>query len=118
MTVTVALSKSYTSGPDSRTFAEVQLREPTYKEIFLSSIGEPREFQPTQGGAVLLVYPERVDQYLQRICVSPGYEYLHVLNAVDSLRLQNAVCDFFREEPAALRPPMPLSSGSDGTPQE
>ncbi len=118
MTVKIVLTKPYTSGPDEKTFSAVELREPTYKEIFLSSIGEPREFQPTQGGAVLLVYPERVDQYLQRICVSPGYEYLHVLNAVDSLRLQNAVCDFFREEPVVSTPPTPLSSGSDGMPHE
>jgi hypothetical protein len=118
MTVKVALTKSYTSGPDEKTFSEVELREPTYKEIFLAGFGEPRELQPVPGGAAFLVYPERVDQYLQRICVSPGYEYLHVLNAVDSLRLQNAVCGFFREEPAVSTPPTPLSSGSDGMPQE
>jgi hypothetical protein len=117
-TTSVKLTKAYTSGAEPVTFDQVDLREPTYNEIFVVGIGEPRELQPVPGGAAFLVYPERVDQYLQRICVSPGYEYLHVLNAVDSLRLQNAVCGFFREEAAVSKPPTPLSSGSDGMPQE
>lgn len=111
----VKLRKQYTTH-DGKAFQTVELREPTYKDVFMDGLGEPREWQPVVGGgAAMLVYPERVDQYLQRLVVSPGYEYLHLLDAVDSLRLQRAVCDFFREEPDASTLSMGLSSGSDGT---
>ncbi|MBY5709712.1 hypothetical protein [Rhizobium leguminosarum] len=92
----VKLSKSYTA--HEKPFDAVTLREPTYSEIFRDGLGRPSDWQPTQHGPMLVKYPEVVDAYLQRICVSPGYESIGVLNAIDSLKLEEAVTDFFREK--------------------
>lgn len=94
---TVKLSKSYTE--NGITFDSIDLREPTYKEIFRSGLGRPSDWQPTQHGPMLVRYPEVVDAYLERICVAPGYEFIGCLGAIDSLKLEEAVVGFFRELP-------------------
>ncbi|MBY5804082.1 phage tail assembly protein [Rhizobium leguminosarum] len=95
----VKLSKSYTA--HEKSFDAVTLREPTYSEIYRDGLGRPSEWQPTQHGPMLVKYPEVVDAYLQRICVNPGYESIGALNAIDSLKLEEAVAGFFleRKEP-------------------
>ncbi|RFB95226.1 hypothetical protein B5K11_09745 [Rhizobium leguminosarum bv. trifolii] len=95
----VKLSKSYTA--HEKSFDAVTLREPTYSEIFRDGLGRPTDWQPTQHGPMLVKYPEVVDAYLQRICISPGYESIGALNAIDSLKLEEAVIGFFleRKEP-------------------
>ncbi|MBY5407166.1 phage tail assembly protein [Rhizobium leguminosarum] len=95
----VNLSKSYTA--HEKSFDAVTLREPTYAEIYRDGLGRPSDWQPTQHGPMLVKYPEVVDAYLQRICVSPGYESIGALNAIDSLKLEEAVTDFFREKKAS-----------------
>ncbi|MBY5763635.1 phage tail assembly protein [Rhizobium leguminosarum] len=100
----VKLSKSYTA--HEKSFDAVTLREPTYAEIYRDGLGRPSDWQPTQHGPMLVKYPEVVDAYLQRICLSPGYESIGVLNAVDSLKLEEAVTDFFREKKEPLKSPM------------
>lgn len=93
--VTVQLSKEYTVG-GSR-FSEVVLREPTYADIFMSGLGEPAEWQPIgAGGMGRIVYPERVDAYLQRLVKEPGYELIAVLSSRDALKLRDEVLGFFR----------------------
>ena len=114
MTKTVTLSRSYTS--NDKTFSTVELREPTYADVFMSGIGVPRDIQPVAGGGMaFLSYPERFDQYLQRLVVSPGYEHISGVAAIDALKLEEAVYDFFREPADASKSATPSSSGSDGT---
>lgn len=97
--IKVELSKEYTA--HGKTFSEIVLREPTYSQIYRDGLGRPRDWQPTPHGPMLVKYPEVVDAYLQRLCVNPGYECIDALNAVDSLRLEEAVAGFFleRKEP-------------------
>lgn len=115
MTKTVTLSRSYTA--DDKKFSTVELREPTYADVFMSGIGVPRDIQPVAGGGMaFLSYPERFDQYLQRLIVSPGYEYISGVAAIDALKLEEAVYDFFREPADASKSVTPSSSGLDGTP--
>lgn len=110
----VQLSKTYTV--DDVKFDSIELREPTYADTFMSGIGEPREWQPVAGGGMaVLVYPERIDQYAQRLIEKPGYEFVHAISATDALRLQNAICGFFQERPDASTSGTTSSSGSDGT---
>ncbi|HXV31858.1 MAG TPA: phage tail assembly protein [Sinorhizobium sp.] len=110
--VEAVLTKSYTV--NGKTFDRVTLREPTYKDVYMDGLGQPREWQPVPGGQALLTYPERVDAYLQRLIVEPGYEYIHPLTAVDALRLEEATCGFFTERTAPSTPPTHSSSGLDG----
>ncbi|MGO7576598.1 phage tail assembly protein [Rhizobium ruizarguesonis] len=100
----VKLSKSYTA--HEKSFDAVTLREPTYSEIYRDGLGRPSDWQPTQHGPMLVKYPEVVDAYLQRICLSPGYESIGALNAIDSLKLEEAVTDFFRERKEPPKSPM------------
>lgn len=109
----VQLSKPYDA--NGVKFDSIELREPTYADAFMSGIGEPRELQPVPGGVCVMVYPERIDQYAQRLIQSPGYEYIHAISAIDSLRLQNAICGFFQEKPDVSGSGTTSSSGLDGT---
>ena len=93
----IPLSRSYPL-PDGQPFDSITLREPTYAEMFMSGLGKPEEWQPTgRGTAARVVYPEVIDAYLKRIVVSPGYEYIHQISARDAVKLERAVCGFFRE---------------------
>jgi hypothetical protein len=99
----VSLSKGYTA--HEVTFDKVTLREPTYSEIFRDGLGRPSDWQPTPHGPMLVKYPEVIDAYLRRICVSPGYESIGALNAIDSLKLEEAVAGFFLEMKEPQRSP-------------
>jgi hypothetical protein len=109
----VKLSKPYTAA-DGRIFDTITLREPTYKDVFMDGLGQPREWQPVPGGSALLTYPERVDAYAQRLIVAPGYEFISGLGALDSLRLEEAICSFFTEQKAPETSETNSSSVSDG----
>ncbi|MCF3642918.1 hypothetical protein LXM94_23410 [Rhizobium sp. TRM95111] len=112
--VTVALSKSYEA--HGKIFNSVVLREPTYADIFLSGLGRPQELQSGGNGKVmLLTYPETVDGYVQRLASEPPAECLLDLNAVDSMRVEKAICDFFLVPTSPATSPPTSSSGSDGT---
>ena len=81
-----------------KSFSTVRLREPTYKEIFMEGLGRPQEWQRTEGGGMVLVsYPPVVASYIERVAVEPGVESLTQLGAVDALRLERAITDFFRD---------------------
>ena len=111
--VTVKLSKSY--AVHDIVFDAVELREPTYKDIYMSGLGLPFDWQVGQGGnMVRIVYPDMVDAYIRRLARSPSAENLAELSAIDAARLVAALFDFFIE--ARKTPPTGLSSGSDGTP--
>jgi hypothetical protein len=89
----VLLSKSYTA--HETTFDRIVLREPTYKEIFMDGHGKPEEWQMTKAGPVRVVHPAIVDAYVQELIVEPGYDRIGRLNAIDSLKLEREICDFF-----------------------
>lgn len=99
----VKLSRSYTV--HGQTFDSVTVREPTYAEIYRSGLGRPSDWQPTQHGPMLVRYPDVVDAYLLRCCKEPTYECIGELNAVDSLKLEEAVVGFFREKPESTTSP-------------
>ena len=109
----VKLSKSYIV--HDVVFDTVELREPTYKDIYMSGLGLPFDWQLGQGGnMVRIVYPSIVDTYIRRLAKAPSAENLAELSAIDTARLVAALFDFFIE--ARKTPPTGSSSGSDGTP--
>jgi len=110
----VKLSKSYSAG--DKTFDSVALREPTYRDVFVSGLGQPREWQPAKGGtAVRVIFPDVVDSYLQKLITAPGYEFIGGISAVDGLRLEEAVCDFFTEPKTSETTSTGSSSERDST---
>lgn len=93
--VEIKLTKSYENAFDSSTFDTVVLREPTYKDTHGDALGPPSEWQPGPGGPVLYVYRSVIAAYIDRLAVSPQAECLGKLSAVDAMRLEKAVRDFF-----------------------
>lgn len=111
--VIVPLSKTYTGhdGP----FSSVELREPTFKEIYIDGLGEPQQWQPSPSGQpILFTLPDVINSYVERLAVIPTADNLGQLNARDSLALAAKVKAFFTVEPEQTRSPTPSSSGSDG----
>lgn len=91
----VTLTRSYDDGFEGA-FAKVELREPTYKEIFMSGLGRPFEWQPGREGSIYVSFPDVIAKYVERIVVSPEHPAaLAALGTVDSLRLERAVLGFF-----------------------
>ncbi|WP_327211994.1 hypothetical protein U8Q06_20905 [Rhizobium beringeri] len=114
MQKTVELTRSYEA--HGKTFNVVTLREPTYATTHVEGIGRPYEYQPTKGGVIAVTYPTVVDEYLQRLVVEPGYECIGQISAVDALRLERAVCDFFTEVRLPQTPPTGSSSDTASAP--
>jgi hypothetical protein len=92
----VKLSRRY-EVPGQVPFDSLTLREPTYRDIFMSGLGAPRETHWSNGGAMVITHYEVVDQYLEKLVKSPEYPAIAVLDAVDSMEVCNAVCGFFRK---------------------
>ena len=112
---TVILTKRY-DPPGMVPFDRIVLREPTYEDIYPSGLGMPMEVQPgPQGSRIVVAYPVTIDAYLQRIVVSPGYDAVRLLNAIDAQRLEKAVCSFFMDAADLSSPQTSSSSASDGT---
>lgn len=109
--VTVKLSKSY--AVHNITFDTVELREPTYKDIYISGLGLPFDWQKSGGNMVRIEYPEVIDAYIRRLATAPTAEHLDGLSAIDAGRLVSALFGFFFEAPK--KPPTDSSSASDGT---
>ncbi|MBB3979100.1 hypothetical protein GGQ64_004336 [Rhizobium azooxidifex] len=96
----VPLSRSYTGHAGK--FSTVELREPTYKEIYIDGLGEPQQWQPGPSGqAVLITLPDVINQYVDQLAVAPTSEDLGQLNARDSRALARAVIGFFQDGPTA-----------------
>lgn len=114
---TVPLSRSY-EGHDGK-FLSVELREPTYKEIYIDGLGEPQQWQPgTNGQPILITLPDVINEYVERLAVNPTAENLAQLNAKDSRALARAVIGFFQDAPAPTKSPTSSSSDSAGTQDE
>jgi hypothetical protein len=106
---TIPLTRSYEA--HGKTFDSVTIREPTYAITHIRGLGRPYDFQPSKEGMIAVTYPTVVDEYLQQLVVEPGYECLSALSAIDALRLERAVCDFFTE--TKLPSILPTGSSSD-----
>lgn len=114
---TIKLSKRY-EPPGELPFESITLREPTYKDIIMSGLGFPQELQPNgHGGSMVVTYHPIVDEYAQRLIVSPEYKDLVGLSFIDTKKLQDAICGFFltAAPPVASSAPQISSSlNSDG----
>ncbi len=111
MTV-VQLSRSYTA--HNKTFDTVELREPTYKDIYMSGLGLPFDWQKGPGGGwIRIVYPDVVDAYISRLAVNPSAECIDGLSAIDCAKLVEVLFDFFIEK--RKKPQTDSSSDLDGT---
>lgn len=111
----VPLTKRYDQ-PGAVPFDRILLREPTYEDIYPSGLGMPMEVQPgPQGSRMVVAYPVTIDAYLQRLVVSPGYDAVRMLGAIDAIRLERAVCGFFMDAADSTSPQNSSSSASDGT---
>lgn len=113
--IIVPLSKSY-EGHDG-SFSSIELREPTYTDIFIDGLGEPQQWQPGPAGGqpVLITLPDVINAYVDRLAIKPTAENLTGLNARDSLALAAKVKGFFVVEPERKTSSTSSSSGSDGT---
>ncbi|MBB4952763.1 hypothetical protein H4S14_000805 [Agrobacterium vitis] len=96
---TIKLSRRY-EVPGGVPFDEVTLREPTYRDIYMSGLGEPRETHWVKDKPIVVTQYEVIDQYLQRLAVVPDYSAIAVLDAVDALAVGEAVCGFFTRSTA------------------
>ena len=95
-TTTIKLSRRY-EVPGAEPFDSITLREATYNDLFLSGLGKPFDFQVAKGIPVRVAYPEIVDQYVMRLIKTPDYQSIGQIAAIDALKLEAAICDFFRE---------------------
>jgi hypothetical protein len=111
---TVTLSRKYTAF--DKTFDTVRLREPTYKDMYVSGLGAPEELQPTPGGGyILLTNYEVISRYIDRLAVEPTSEHLDGLSATDGTRIAKAVSAFFREPKTESDVVIGSSLNSDST---
>lgn len=91
----VALTRRYEDGFGG-TYSEIRLREPTYRDIFVSGLGRPFEWQPGKEGAIYVSFPDVVAKYVERLLVAPDqHAAIGGISAADSLRLERAVNGFF-----------------------
>lgn len=106
---TITLSRKYTV--HGKTFDTVELREPTYNDVFVQGLGMPFEWQVSPAGTPMRVsYPLVVDAYINRLAKNPTAECLAELVAVDALKLEAALVGFFLE--LATSSPTPATSSS------
>lgn len=93
----VKLSRQYEA--HGKVFDTVTLRPPKLRDHM--QLGDPVELHPGPDGAgrFLVEHLERVQSYLDRLCVPerPGRECIDDLDLVDSMSLKDAVTDFFSE---------------------
>lgn len=93
----VPLSKTYEV--HGVAFNSLTLREPTGVDYW--SIGPIGEWQPTDGGNVLISLRDAIRSYAERLVVAPtgttGLDALAVLGLADTLKVERAVKDFFTE---------------------
>lgn len=91
--VTVKLSRLYDA--HDKAFDSVKLREPTFADSHIDGLGHPQEWQPTPNGPILATYRKVIGEYINRLAIDPTAECLTGISAVDAMRLERAVLDFF-----------------------
>lgn len=96
MNTEIKLSRSYETNDGS--FDTIVLREPTYGHLFMAGYGRPFDFQISKHNVpVRMEYPDVVDQYAKLLIVSPAYEDIGQIAAIDAIKVKDAICSFFRE---------------------
>ena len=94
MSKVIQLSQSYLN-PDGSKFNKITLREPTFREY--TDLGNPTTFVAVSGGGGFEQEATPVIvEYAERLCDCDA-NLLYQLNLTDSLKLRDAVIDFFRE---------------------
>ncbi len=113
----VKLSRTYTA--HGKTFDTVELREPTYNDVFVKGLGMPFEWQVSPAGTPMRVsYPLVVDAYISRLAKSPSAECLTDLVAIDALKLEAALIGFFMDLATSSPTPATSSSSEPGSTQQ
>lgn len=114
----VPLSRVYDE--TGKPIQEIAFRAPRWPDYM--AIGQIAEWQQMQGGApVLIRYVEKIGEYAERLIDPPeAIVTLTALDLVDSLAVEDAIADFFREARAAQTKsdgsPINSSGDSDGDP--
>ncbi len=101
----IPLSRKYEA--HGQVFDSVVLRAPKLRDHI--AIGDPIEAHrgPDGNGRFVVEYLDRIEAYLDRLAVpgKPGRECLDDLDLTDSIRLKEAVIDFFTEARERLAKP-------------
>ncbi|MCY1664597.1 hypothetical protein [Rhizobium sp. SL86] len=103
--ITVKLTRRY-EAPGYEPFDEIELREPSYVDLFMAGLGRPFEFHSTASGTIVVRHPEVIDQYAQRLVVKPDYRAIMQISAVDAGRLENAINGFLWRGSRKRRSPL------------
>jgi hypothetical protein len=115
-TVKIPLSRRY-EVPGTEPFDTIELRAPTYAELYMSGVGRPFEYHPVNGGTMVVRSTEVVDRYAQLLITKPGYEYIAGISARDGMRIEAAINGFFLEPMDVVKPPDGSSSDGASQPQ-
>lgn len=100
---TLALSRRYEAF--GKSFDRIDLREPTFEDLF--TVGEVQEWQPVSGGgSMLLTHDDRIRAYAERLSGADAAAILPQLTLADALKVKRAVIDFFAEARKSEEPPM------------
>lgn len=103
----IKLSQRYEA--HGATFDAIALREPTGADYW--ALGPIEAWQPNgAGGAALLTFNEVIRAYAERLGGDGAVAKLAVLNLADTLKVEDAVRDFFRKAEASNRPATSSSS--------
>lgn len=112
---TIALSRRYEAF--GKALDRVELREPTFEDLF--TVGEVQEWQPVPGGdgSMLITHDDRIRAYAERLAGADAAAVLPQLGLADALKVKRAVIDFFAEARTSIAPPTtsPSASGSAST---
>lgn len=121
MAKVIELSQTY-EGPNGTRFSRVTMNEPTFRDY--TDLGNPTTFVAVAGGGGFeQEVPSVIRDWIERL-YDGDPNFLYQLSLVDSLKLRDAVIDFFRvarglPEMATTFAPSDesLSSASDSTPR-
>ena len=94
MAKVIELSRSY-DGPNGTKFNRVTMNEPTFRDY--TDLGNPTMFVAVSGGGGFeQETPSVIRDWIERLYDGDS-NFLYQLNLPDSLKLRDAVIDFFRE---------------------
>lgn len=93
MVKVIELSQSY-DGPNGTRFNRVTMNEPTFRDY--TDLGNPTTFVAVSGGGGFeQETPSVIRDWIERL-YDGDPNFLYQLNLVDSMKLRDAVIDFFR----------------------
>lgn len=110
----IPLSRRYEAF--GRAVDRIDLREPTFEDLF--AVGEVQEWQPVPGGdgSMLITHDDRIRAYAERLAGTDA-TVLPQLGLADAIQIKRAVMEFFIEARSSVAPPTtsPSASGSTST---